>query len=202
MARMPKTKRFRLIPIAAAILLGGAFLVARVLTLQPDEVDIESALGQEIKASLIHFDQLRQLLSCKPDTNVNVLAEILIDSADYQPNPHESAAIQRFFGLDGLNHAGYLTSQQAYYRSWRSPATSTPPPDNRPTPHPTRPPAIYHCPDSPPESHLTLKSIVLYPEGCLTAQYDDGCSLYEATLRSVNDRWMISGMKLIFGCRG
>jgi hypothetical protein len=173
---------------------------------QPYPQEVTASSSEQIKAVLSKYYQLQQhTFYCKPNTDVKVLAEILIDSPDYYSNQYDVARIQHFFGAEGMAHPGFLTSRQAYYLSVQRPIPTTYPPGQatpRPTPRPAISISATYCSDGPAEININLESISQLSDGRWIVQYEHDYAGWEATLRYVDSAWRISGMRLIYGGRG
>jgi len=185
--------KFRwLFAVGVAILLITGYVVVNSLKPQPAEIDLNSSPASEIKQALAQMFILEDTIRCVPGTNIDILATILADTADYQPTLQEQKTIFQIFGPDGLTHAGLLTAKQAYYQLRLNPPKETPPPGLIPT----HPPAM-RCSGPPFRIEVPIKSIGLENAEKAIVEYAYMNGDYEAILRKIDNQWKVAGIKLI-----
>lgn len=159
---------------------------------KPRAIDLSAPTVTEYKSAISRMYQLQTELVCKPGTNVDVLDEILLDTSDYHPNLRDLNTIGKVYGIETAVNAGYLTSQKAYYLSRRSPSLTTPEPGIMPTAAP-----IVYCPDPSTPVHIDFQKVVSGKGDRAAVQYDYGGGVFEAILRPVNGKWMITSVRLV-----
>lgn len=174
-----------------AILLIAGFLIVTSIKAAPAEIDLSSSPAAAIKQALTQVYVLEDTILCVPGTNIDTLATILVDTGDYQPTMQELKTIARIFGLDGLTHAGLLTTKRAYYRNRLNPPKETPPPGLIPT----QPPAM-RCSGPPFQIELPIKSIALETADKAIVEYSYVNGEFEAILRKIDTEWKVAGIKL------
>ena len=176
-----------------AIILMAGILLGIMFKPQPINIDLNLTPASDIKAAISRMYVVQDAILCAPGTGIEPLSEILVDTWDYAPSFEQLRAIVNYFGAQGLAHAGYLTTQRAYYQSRLFPPQVTPPPGLNTTAQPS----IY-CPDPPVTPALPLVSISLETENKAIAQYSYYGSTYEAVLREIDGKWMVAGVKMIY----
>jgi hypothetical protein len=178
--------------LCGAILLLFGYLVIQLIKPTPDEVDLSISPALEIKAALIQMYLVEDTIQCISTTDIDTLSEIMVDTSDYTPTFQELKTIVQIFGAEGLTHAGFLSTKQAYYLFRKHPIQVTPPPGMIPT----SPPAT-RCAGPSIRSAISFKTVSLEtPEKAIVGySYTNGD--YEAILRWINGQWMVAGIKLI-----
>lgn len=159
---------------------------------KPRPADLAAPMVKEIQSVVTKMIQLQQDLVCQSGTDVSVLDEVLVDSSDYRPSFQDLSTIQKVYGLEAMTHAGYLTSQKAYYLSRRTITPANPDPGIKPTA-----PPIYYCPT--PSAHIDIEFIYfgLRIGNRAVVQFDYSGGFYEAFLREVDSRWVVTSVKLL-----
>jgi hypothetical protein len=186
------SRKILVFALCGVILLLFGCLVIPLIKPPPNEVDLNISPALEIKEALIQMYLVEDTIQCIPTTDIDTLSTILVDTSDYVPTFQELKAIVQIFGTEGLTHAGFLTTKQAYYLMRKHPIQVTPPPGMIPT----LPPAV-RCAGPSLRSAIFLKTIALETSDKAIAGYSYLNGDYEAILRKINAQWMVTGIKLI-----
>jgi len=167
-------------------------ILAHSFLSQPQTVDLAAPIAKDVQSVVTRMYELQGNLVCQANSDVSVLDEVLLDTSDYHPSLQELNTIQKVFGIEVLIHAGYLTSQKAYWMTRLNPTLSTPEPGIKPTAPPTN-----YCPTPPAQIQILFTMVALEKNDRAVVQYDYGGGVFEAILRMVDSRWMITSIKLI-----
>jgi hypothetical protein len=77
-------------------------------------IDLATPTVSDIKSLVTRMYQFQNDLVCQPDTNVNILDEVLLNTSDYHASLQELNIIKEVYDTETVIQAGYLTSQKAY----------------------------------------------------------------------------------------
>jgi hypothetical protein len=185
--------------ITTAVLIVGLVALYGWLH-RPSPIPLDDPKAQPIKDVLGKSYKIEMLLRCDPESNVNLLAEVYRDTADYKQIKNHRVIITNYLGEKAVNEAGYLTFMRAYYLWQRSgdpyPRES---PDANPTLEhlytlantlvPTAKP-VRDCPDPLPEPQLRYQRIAIREDRAITV-YVEGPYQIEAILRHFDNAWFI-----------
>lgn len=171
--------------------------------LTQSSIDLNSPLAQEAQTVVWKMILLKTELLCFPENDVSALSEVMIDSTDYHLTKYDKEVIERIYGKDALPSAGLLTATKAeiMYRRRTPPSdTSITGTGMRPTIAPS-----YKC-SSDYETHTQsmtqFLSVIQQDKNHLKVNYRWGSGEIEVNLTRMNDRWMVTSLKVIEPNRG
>src|SRR5512147_702096 len=154
------------VTIGAAVFIAGLFMFLR-----PLPIPVDDPKAQPIKDVLVKSQKIEMLLRCDPESDVNLLAEVYKDTADYKQVKNHRVIITTYLGEKAVNGAGYLAFMRAYYL-WRR--SGDPYPSESPDANPTlehlytlannlapTPKPVRNCPDPLPEPELRYQRIAM-----------------------------------------
>ena len=181
------------ITIGAAVLIIGSMMLYGWLN-RPLPIPLDDPNAQPIKDVLVKSHKIEHLLSCNPESDVNMLDEVYKDTADYKQSSDDRVMIAKYLGKAALNRAGYLSFLKAYHlweRSGDLYPRASPDPTRQylATVAPTSKP-IRECPNPPKEPELQYQSIAIRDDRAVVI-YDYGPYLTKAILRRVDGVWFI-----------
>jgi hypothetical protein len=181
--------------IVASLIAGFSWIF------RPKPVTIEKDLPLAVEATSIvkRMYVLEGNITCVPGTTVDVLADVLIDSPDYQLTSYDKSMIEKVYGKQALTHAGLLTAKHAYYLARDLPVPTPTKPATGRIPRPTATPVYICSPDreSIVEEYFRYVSTEQWQDGHVTVTYDFTSGRYEAILRRFDGKWKITSVKMI-----
>lgn len=145
-------------------------------------------------------------------TDVSLLPEVFLDTADYKPSDDVKKNVEQIFGDEIANNAGYLTSMQAKYlargkaEKYMNAAIEKAKAENREL---TKqefqqviidsngvipPDGYYKSPTG--KTQLSFERIEISGDKA-TVYYDDGAAYQKATLLKVNGKWFITNIEAL-----
>lgn len=195
---MKKNARYIfLFPVVVIILVIAAVFLQSWLN-RPLPVSLNAPEAQPIKDILARSQEIENTLFCEPTSDINMLADVYVDTSGYKPSKDGKALITKYLGEDSVKNAGYLTYIKAYHLWRRSgdpyPRSSPEITQNSSTQiAPTEKPVMY-CPDPMPETELSFRSIAIRENKALV-HFDTPTYLKEAILIKVGGVWYIASMR-------
>lgn len=179
--------------VLAFFAIGIFFVVQAANKSQPISLKSQQALNAIAVIKRMHL--LEGEIVCVPETLLDVLDEVMVDSPDYQKSAFDKTTIRRVYGNQAIKKAGLLTARKAYYHQRRFPSVVTPPPGIIPTAAPRG-----YCPpdrETRLEQNIHIISAAVGKDGRIIVQYSYYGSVIEAVLRQFNDRWLITSRKIL-----
>jgi hypothetical protein len=173
-------------------------------TWTPFQSPMDNADAQQIAEVIIRSREIRSILACDPDSDVNMLNEAYADTSDFEMTPDTKLMVSTYIGNWAVEQAGYLTFLKAHALWTRSD-------DPYPRVDPDMatsaaisaqgPKGVHICPDILDRPILTLESIDLQ-ENMAVVRYRTGNYQeisYEDILRRVAAKWYIVRSRRLSG---
>jgi len=157
-------------------------------------IPLDSPEARPIKDAVVQGIKTESFLFCNPDSDVNLLDKVYIDTFDYRLNRYDKILIARYLGVRPEKNYGYLSFIKAYHLWARTDDT-----------YPTSPlgkidKGVRLCPNPLPEPQVAFESIALQNRKTIVI-YSHGAYQTEAVLIAIDDGWFISSsrnLKIIF----
>jgi hypothetical protein len=163
--------------------------IAVILLNRPLPIALNSPEAQPIKDALLKNRKIEAILYCDPESDVNLLNEVIIDAPDYQLNKRDKELIANYLGEEFIKNAGYLTFQKAQHLWDRSG-------DPYPTTGLAREKSRGHCPNPLPQSDLDLDFLsIAVRENRAIVIYNGGPYKTEAILSRIDGVWLIVSLR-------
>jgi hypothetical protein len=197
---MNKKAGYVLFSAVGIVALTVALILLKGWLNRPLPIPLNDPESQPIKDVLIKSYKIEGILICEPESDINLLDEVLIDSPEYKRNNNDQVLIARYLGESANKHVGYLTFRKAYHL-WARSGDPYPRPSTNLTPDsstklaPTQKPMRY-CPDSASQSDLIFRSIAVREDKAVVIVDVPG-SINEAILIRFGSRWFIGNIRVL-----
>jgi hypothetical protein len=179
--------------VVAGLIAGFSWVTSQ----KPVSLDVNSQSAIEAKALIKRLSMLQWTISCGSGATVDMLGEVMVDSAEYKATASDKKLIERVYGKEALAHAGLLTSKKAYILSRDLPVPTPTYSGSGQTLAPTQKPVRYCGSASDLDNFLKDATVSQGQDGHLIVDYDQGAGRYEAILRIIDGHWKITSIKMI-----
>lgn len=197
-----KSRAIRVWLFAAGVLVLAAAGIGGIWWLQrPIPIALDDPAAAPIKDIVVKSEQLEYMVTCDLSSDVSVLDEVYVNTADYPANRDSRLMIATYLGEDAARQPGFLNFQKAY-QLWRRSGdpyprvSSTATPRQATAPRPTLPPSISGCSVVTAPPKVTFVSIAIRDERAVV-KYFAGTALDWATLVRLDGQWRIANVRML-----